>query len=128
MSMHVHSEGSILFPASARWRRAVLVAAVGFGLGLAGNVLAGDEAVAAATEATAGSTPAAEASSDTTPAAAEGKQRKDGKICRSEEVTGSRMPKRVCLSAERWEARERAARELMRELDGKSIPADAAGG
>ena len=56
---------------------------------------------------------AAEAS--TTPVAG-----KNGKICQREEVTGSRMPKRVCLTPEQWAARERAAKDMVRELDRKS--------
>lgn len=60
--------------------------------------------------------------------AATGVQGKSGKVCRSEDVTGSRMKKRVCYTPEQWEERERAARELVRELDGKSIPKDANGG
>lgn len=43
------------------------------------------------------------------------------KICRYEEVTGSRMRKRVCQTAERWEARERTSKNLMRELDGRPV-------
>ncbi len=46
---------------------------------------------------------------------------KKGKICRTEEVTGSRMPKRVCHTPEQWEARERAGREAVRELDARSV-------
>jgi len=53
---------------------------------------------------------------------------KNGKVCEYEVVTGSRMKKRVCYTPEQWEARERAGRELTRELDGKSIGADAHGG
>ena len=53
---------------------------------------------------------------------------KNGKVCRSEDVTGSRMKKRVCYTPEQWEARERASKEMVRELDGKSIPKDANGG
>lgn len=53
---------------------------------------------------------------------------KSGKVCRYEDVTGSRMKKRICYTPEQWEARERAAKELVRELDGKSIPRDGSGG
>lgn len=43
------------------------------------------------------------------------------KICRYEDVTGSRMRKRVCQTAEQWEARERASKSLARELDGRAV-------
>lgn len=46
---------------------------------------------------------------------------KKGKICRTEDVTGSRMPKRVCHTPEQWEARERAGREAVRELDARAV-------
>ncbi|MGY1519480.1 hypothetical protein [Luteimonas sp. A482] len=44
---------------------------------------------------------------------------KNGKVCKQEDVTGSRMKKRVCHTPEQWEARERASRDLVRELDRK---------
>ncbi len=43
------------------------------------------------------------------------------KICRYEDVTGSRMRKRVCHTAERWEARERQSKAMVRELDDKPV-------
>jgi len=49
---------------------------------------------------------------------------KDGKVCQLEDVTGSRMKKRICYTPEQWEARERAAKELVRELDGKPVGRD----
>ncbi|MBV2208644.1 MAG: hypothetical protein KUL77_03650 [Thermomonas sp.] len=54
--------------------------------------------------------------------------KQNGKVCQSEEVTGSRMKKRVCLTPEQWEARERAGKELKREMDSKPIPKDGQGG
>ena len=45
---------------------------------------------------------------------------KNGKVCQYEDVTGSRMKKRVCHTPEQWAARERAARDMVRELDRKS--------
>ncbi|WP_149194827.1 hypothetical protein [Luteimonas suaedae] len=62
------------------------------------------------------SVPAAE---QTSPSARTGS---NGKVCHYEVVTGSRMKKRVCHTPEQWEARERAARDLVREIDGKSLP------
>lgn len=53
---------------------------------------------------------------------------KDGKVCEYQVVTGSKMKKKVCHTAEQWEARERAAKQMTRELDGKAIGADANGG
>jgi hypothetical protein len=53
---------------------------------------------------------------------------KDGKVCQYEDVTGSRMKKRVCYASAEWEAREQAAKAMVREMDGKSIPRDANGG
>lgn len=46
------------------------------------------------------------------------------KVCQYEDVTGSRMKKRVCYTAEQWEVRERTAKELKREMDSKPIPRD----
>jgi len=46
---------------------------------------------------------------------------RNGKICQYEDVTGSRMRKRVCYTAARWEARERNAQALVRELESKSV-------
>lgn len=43
------------------------------------------------------------------------------KICQYEDVTGSRMRKRVCFTQERWEAREMAAKNLVRDLDAKPV-------
>lgn len=43
------------------------------------------------------------------------------KICRYEDVTGSRMRKRVCFTQERWDAREMAAKNLVRDLDAKPV-------
>lgn len=52
---------------------------------------------------------------------------KTGKVCQYEEVTGSRMKKRLCYTPEQWAARERAAKEMKREMDGKPIGKDANG-
>ena len=46
---------------------------------------------------------------------------KQEKICRFEDVTGSRMRKRICHTQEQWDARERAAQSLVRELDAKPV-------
>lgn len=43
------------------------------------------------------------------------------KVCRYEDVTGSRMRKRVCFTQDRWDAREMAAKTLARELDAKPV-------
>lgn len=53
---------------------------------------------------------------------------KSRKVCEYEDVTGSRMKKRVCFTPEQWDARHRAAKDLVRELDGKPIGKDAGGG
>lgn len=53
---------------------------------------------------------------------------RNGKVCEYEDVTGSRMRKRVCYTPAQWEARERAAKELVRELDGKPIGRNGEGG
>lgn len=45
----------------------------------------------------------------------------NGKVCRFEAVTGSRMKKRICHTPERWAARERASRAFARDLDHKTI-------
>ena len=57
-----------------------------------------------------------------------GQADKNGKVCQYEVVTGSRMKKRVCYTPEQWAARESAAKQLTREMDGKSISKDANGG
>ncbi|MDC7806251.1 hypothetical protein PQS31_05365 [Luteimonas sp BLCC-B24] len=43
------------------------------------------------------------------------------KICQYEDITGSRMRKRVCFTQERWDAREMAAKNLVRDLDAKPV-------
>lgn len=63
---------------------------------------------------------AQEAETDAAPAPATPGPGKDGKVCQYEDVTGSRMKKRVCDTPERWAARERAAKDMVRELDRKS--------
>lgn len=60
--------------------------------------------------------------------AVEGEVNKNGKVCKREDVTGSRMPKRVCYTPEQWEARQRAAREAVREMDARQVGKDALGG
>ncbi len=101
----------------APWQRCIrhlLFATAGIGLLSIGQVAAQDTA-----------DPASSAAEQTSPSATPGK---NGKICEYELVTGSRMKKRVCYTPERWEARQRAGKELTRELDSKSIGADANGG
>ena len=91
--------------AGSRWRRHVshvLVAAAVMGLLTLGQAMA-QEAETDASEAPAMPVPG-----------------KNGKVCQYEDVTGSRMKKRVCHTPEQWEARERAARDMVRELDRKS--------
>ena len=58
---------------------------------------------------------------DATEVASAPKVNKNGKICKTEDVTGSRMPKRVCYTPEQWEARQRAGRDAVRELDARSV-------
>ncbi|MGJ4728239.1 hypothetical protein [Luteimonas sp. SDU101] len=107
--MRVNHIGSIRYPrisgAGPRWRRHIgyaLVAAVTMSLLSVGLAMA-QEAGAEAAQAPAVPVPG-----------------KNGKICQHEDVTGSRMKKRVCHTPEQWEARERAARDMVRELDRKS--------
>lgn len=57
-----------------------------------------------------------------------GQAGKNGKVCQYEVVTGSRMKKRVCYTPEQWAAREAAAQQLTREMDGKPLSKDANGG
>lgn len=61
------------------------------------------------------------------PATAAAKPDKNGKICQYEDVTGSRMKRRVCLTPEAWEARQKAAKDFARELDAKPVSKDADG-
>lgn len=51
-------------------------------------------------------------------------QIRNGKVCQYEDVTGSRMRRQVCHTPERWEARERAAKTLARELDNRPVRGD----
>lgn len=57
-----------------------------------------------------------------------GQPEKTGKVCQYEDVTGSRMKKRLCYTPEQWAERERVAKELKREMDDKPISKDANGG
>lgn len=52
---------------------------------------------------------------------------KDGKVCEYQAVTGSRMKKRICHTPEQWEARQRAAKQVTRELDNRPIAAEGSG-
>ena len=61
----------------------------------------------------------------TRPPAKSGKSRK---VCEYEDVIGTRMKKRICLTPEQWEAREKAAKDFVREMDGKPLPKDSNGG
>lgn len=109
--MHPSFPGSIrLFQgpsAAARWQRhgrQMLFAAAAVGMLSIGQAVA-EEADEPAP---------ARASETVTPG-------KNGKVCKLEDVTGSRMRKRVCHTPENWEAREKAAKELVRELDARPV-------
>lgn len=91
-------------PAARRGLRLMLSFAVG------ASILAFVPAMA---QETGGTTPAVQAEG--------AKPGKQGKICRFEDVTGSRMRKRICHTQEQWDARERAAQNLVRELDAKPV-------
>lgn len=99
--------------------RRLLIATAGIALLWAGSVVAqeaADEAPADVVLPTAGQT------------SSSAKPGKNGKVCEYEVVTGSRMRKRICHTPEQWEARQRAGKELTRELEGTSISADGSGG
>ena len=125
--MHVCSIGSIRpsndtaasAPGLRRIRHLLLVTA-SIGLLSIGQVVAQE-----AGEPASGQAAAAPAAEQTSPSAKPGK---NGKVCKNEDVTGSRMKKRICQTPEQWEARERAAREMVRELDSKPVGKDANGG
>jgi hypothetical protein len=88
-------------------------------------------APAAAQSATAGQTTAQTATAQTAPAGQAsqtqaptakkasgggGVANKDGKVCRTESVTNTRLKtKKVCLTQEEWMAREEAAKDAFRE-------------
>lgn len=57
-------------------------------------------------------------------AAASPKAGRNGKVCQLEDVTGSRMKKRICYTPEQWAARERSGKQMVRELDGKLMTPD----
>lgn len=65
------------------------------------------------------------AATDASAAPATPKTGKSDKVCTYEVVTGSRLKKRVCLTPEQWAARERAAKELGRELDARPVGKEA---
>lgn len=69
-----------------------------------------------------GAVTAQEGTAEDAPARPAPQPDKNGKICQYEDVTGSRMKKRICMTPEQYEARQRAAREAVRELDARSIP------
>lgn len=104
---------SAVAAAGAPWlrrMRGVLVVCVGIGALSVGQVMAQDSEEQAAVAEVAPAKPA-----------------KQAKVCRVEDVTGSRMRKRICRTPEQWEARERAAQQLTRELDARSVGKDARG-
>lgn len=117
-AMHVHPIGSSrpsnVPAARAPWQRRIrhllfAIAATGLlSIGQAAAQEAGDPA-------------SAQASASVKPG-------KNGKVCQLEDVTGSRMKKRICYTPEQWEARERAAKEVVRELDARPVGKDAHGG
>ncbi|MCW4455627.1 hypothetical protein OK348_12615 [Flavobacterium sp. MXW15] len=117
--MHVDSIRSTRLPiASALRRRRIrylpfaVVATIG--LLAAGNVAAQD-----ATQP--GPTQTQDVAPMEQPAAQAKRGKKDNKVCHYEDVTGSRMKKRVCFTPEQWEARAKAAKDFMRELDDKPL-------
>lgn len=113
-SIRPYGEGA----ARAPWQRRVrhlLLAIAGLGLLSIGQVAAQGAADAAAT-----------AAGQASPSV---KADKAEKVCEYEVVTGSRMKKRVCYTPEQWEARQRAGKELTRELDdNRPVGANAEGG
>jgi len=58
--------------------------------------------------------PAAATATAAAPAAKAEKPNKDGMICKKEKVVGSRMPNRICMTAEQWAQRKQDSRD---ELD-----------
>lgn len=54
--------------------------------------------------------------------------RRSEKVCAFEDVTGSRMKRRVCYTPEQREARERAGREMTRGLDARPVAGEEVGG
>lgn len=117
--MNVRSAGSIPLsatsagpvPPTRRVRQALLIV-LGLGVLAAGPALAQEGAATGAAE---------PATAEAAPAAKPGKEDRKGKVCRNEDVTGSRMPKRVCHTPEQWAARERAAKEAVREMDARPV-------
>lgn len=54
--------------------------------------------------------------------------RDDGKVCHFEDVTGSRMRRRVCMTHEQFDARQHSAKQLVREMDAKPVSERIPGG
>ncbi|MCD9005040.1 hypothetical protein LDO31_02080 [Luteimonas sp. XNQY3] len=109
--MHIDSDGSIPLSKyslpSASWQRRIRhlsLAALLTGLLSVGHTTAQEAEQPAAAQAVAPNNPG-----------------RNGKVCRSEDVTGSRMRKRVCYTPEQWDARQRAAREAVRNLDNRPV-------
>lgn len=70
-------------------------------------LLAGDVPASVSTEASS-SAPAADASA-TNPTDAKSETKKEKKICKADEdLTGSRLAKRICLTRSQWEQRARS--------------------
>lgn len=98
------------------WRKQCLLLAIsGFALLASGQALAQEAVPANATHA------------DASAAEQAPRSEKKDKVCKSEDVIGSRMKKRVCYTPEEWEERERAAKELKREMDAKPVTKDVPG-
>ncbi len=107
-------------PGLWRWRAGRLLL-VGLGMGLLsiGHAAEQEAREAASEQAVA----EARAGAEPTPVAA-AEPRRARKICRSEEVTGSRMKQRVCLTSEQWAARETVSRQAARELQARQLTSD----
>jgi cytochrome c5 len=67
------------------------------------------------------------AAAQTAPAA-KPKDDPDKVVCRDEEVTGSRFTRRVCMTKNDWDTREKQSHELMNALDQQSGRAGSSGG
>ncbi len=78
-------------------------------------------AMAAAIE---GATPsqAATPAQPVTPATQPAKSTSDADkvICRREEVTGSRFPRRICMTGEAWQAQEAASKQFAQDAQNKA--------
>lgn len=92
------------------------MARVGYAVLFLTSVMAMSTHVQASTDATRPSTDAEEAPQPAATATA-----KEKRICRREDITGSRFTKKVCMTQSEWDNVRSATREAMRDMDSRPL-------